>query len=89
MAERARLFTALAGFARTANATLDAERLMPGLADAIGEVLSVDALGLVALDRATGRFFLRAVRGGLDPAAVGTEIQVGDGVSGRALATRR
>lgn len=88
VAERARLFTALAGFARAANATLDAERLMPGLADAIGEVLSVEALGLVALDRATGRFFLRAVRGGLDPAAVGTEIQLGDGVSGRALATR-
>lgn len=88
VAERARLFTALAGFARAANATLDAERLMPGLADAIGEVLSVDALGLVALDRATGRFLLRAVRGRLDPDAVGAEIQVGDGVSGRALATR-
>ncbi len=88
VAERARMFTALAGFARTANATLDAERLMPGLADAIAEVLEVDALGLVALDRTTGGFVVRAVRGGLDPAAVGSTIEIGDGVAGRAIASR-
>lgn len=88
VADRARLFTALAGFARAANATLDAERLMPGLADAIAEVLEVDALGLIALDRTTGGFVVRAVRGGLDPAAVGTTIEIGDGVSGRAIASR-
>ncbi|MDO8483873.1 MAG: GAF domain-containing protein, partial [Candidatus Limnocylindrales bacterium] len=88
VADRARLFTALAGFARAANATLDGGRLFPALADAIGEVLEVDALGLVTLDRTTGRFVVRAVRGGLDPAAVGTEIGIGDGVSGRAIASR-
>jgi diguanylate cyclase (GGDEF)-like protein/PAS domain S-box-containing protein len=88
VADRARLFTALAGFSRTANATLDADRLMPALADAIVEVLAVDTLNLVTIDRATGRFLVRAVRGGLDPAAVGTEIQVGDGVVGRAIAKR-
>lgn len=88
VADRARLFTALAGFSRTANATLDGERLMPALADAIVEVLAVDALGLVALERATGRFLMRAFRGGMDPAAIGTEIQIGDGVAGRAMASR-
>ena len=62
-AERARLFAALIGFARVANSTLDAEGLMPGLADAIGEVLAVDALVLVALDRSTGQYLVRAVRG--------------------------
>lgn len=87
-AERARLFAALIGFARVANSTLDAERLMPGLADAIGEVLAVDTLGLVVLDRTSGRYLLQAVRGGLDGKAVGTEIQVGQGISGRAMATR-
>ena len=87
-AERARLFAALIGFARVANSTLDAERLMPGLADAIGEVLAVDTLGLVVLDRTSGRYLLQAVRGGLDAKAVGTEIQVGQGISGRAMATR-
>jgi GAF domain-containing protein len=87
-AERARLFAALIGFARVANSTLDAERLMPSLADAIGEVLAADALGVVALDRTSGRYLLQAVRGGLDARAVGAEIQVGQGISGRAMASR-
>ena len=87
-ADRARLFAALIGFARVANSTLDSERLMPGLADAIGEVLAVDALGLVTLDRTSGRYVVQAVRGGLDARAVGTEIQVGQGISGRAIASR-
>ncbi|HKB27819.1 MAG TPA: diguanylate cyclase, partial [Candidatus Limnocylindrales bacterium] len=87
-AERARLFAALIAFAQVANSTLDPERLMPGLADAIGQLLSMDAFGLVVLDRASGRYLVRAVRGGLDPNAVGTEIQVGQGISGRAIASR-
>jgi len=87
-AERARLFAALIAFARVANSTLDSERLMPGLADAIVEVLPVDAMALVALDRTSGRYSVRAVRGGLDPEAVGNEIQVGQGMAGRAIASR-
>ena len=86
-AERARLFGALINFAEVANSTLDAERLMPSLADAIGEVLDVDALGLVTLERATGRYLVRVIRGGL-PRAVGAEIQLGEGISGRAMASR-
>ena len=87
-ADRARLLAALIAFAQVANSTLDRERLMPGLADAIGDVLSMDAFGLVVVDRASGRYLVRAVRGGLDPNAVGTEIQVGQGISGRAIANR-
>jgi diguanylate cyclase (GGDEF)-like protein/PAS domain S-box-containing protein len=86
-AERARLFGALIRFAEVANSTLDAERLMPSLADAIVEVLEVDALGLVTLERATGRYVVRVIRGGL-PRAIGAEIQIGQGVSGRAIASR-
>ncbi len=87
-AERARLFAALIGFARVANSTLDAERLLPGLADAIGEVFALDALGLVVVERASGRYLVRAVRGGLTEEAVGTEIVVGQGITGRAIASR-
>ena len=87
-AERARLFAALIGFARVANSTLDARQLMPSLADAIDAVLSVDTLGLVVLDRASGRYLVQAVRGAIDTTAIGTEIQVGHGISGRAIANR-
>jgi diguanylate cyclase (GGDEF)-like protein/PAS domain S-box-containing protein len=88
VAERARLFTALAGFAHAANGTLDDGRLVPALVGAIGDVLEVDAIGLVTLDRSTGRFIVRAVQGGLNPTAVGTAIKIGDGVAGRAIASR-
>jgi diguanylate cyclase (GGDEF)-like protein len=87
-AERAGLFAALIGFARVANSTLEAEGLMPALADAIGEVLAVDALVLVALDRSSGQYLVRAVRGGINARAVGTQVPVGRGTSGRAMASR-
>ena len=89
LADRARLFAALNGFARTANSILDEDRLVPALLEAIADIVPADAMGLTVLDKETGRYLLRAVRGpGIDPAAVGAEIGPGDGVAGRAIASR-
>jgi len=88
IADRARLFAALTSFAQVANSTLSSEELIPALLGAVDAVLPADVLGLVVLDRTSGRYILRAARGGLDQAAIGTEIRMGDGVSGRALASR-
>ena len=87
LADRARLFAALNGFARTANSILDEDRLVPALLEAIADIVPADAMGLTVLDRDTGQYLLRAVRG-LDPVGVGAEIVAGDGVAGKAIATR-
>jgi diguanylate cyclase (GGDEF)-like protein/PAS domain S-box-containing protein len=88
IADRARLFAALASFAEVANSTLATEQLIPALLGAVDAILPADVLGLVVLERSTGRYVVRAARGGLDSAAIGTEVRIGDGVSGRALASR-
>jgi diguanylate cyclase (GGDEF)-like protein/PAS domain S-box-containing protein len=88
IADRARLFTALTSFAQTANSTLVSERMVPVLLESIAKVLPADVLSLVVLDRTTGRYLVRAVLGGLDESAIGTEIRLGEGVTGRALASR-
>ena len=89
LADRARLFAAINGFARTANSILDEERLVPALLEAIAAIVPADALGLAVLDKDTGRYLLRAVHGAeIDPAAVGAVIGPDDGVAGRAIASR-
>jgi diguanylate cyclase (GGDEF)-like protein/PAS domain S-box-containing protein len=89
LADRARLFTALNGFARTANSTLDAELLVPAILDAVADIVPADAFGLTLLDRETGRHVLRAVRGdAIDADAVGTDVGPTDGAGGRAIANR-
>lgn len=88
LAERARLFAALTNFARTANSMIESERLLPALLDALAEVIPVDAAGLVELDRGTGRYMVRAVRGQVDSSAVGADIRLGEGATGQAILTR-
>jgi diguanylate cyclase (GGDEF)-like protein len=85
LAERARAFAALTSFARAANSTLASEHLFPGLADAILAVMPADVLGLTVVDPGSGRYLVRAVRGVVSPVAVGVEIRVGEGISGRAI----
>ena len=63
VADRARLFAALTAFAQTANATLDAERMIPTLIEAIGTVLPAEVTSLIVVDRATGRYTVRAAQG--------------------------
>ena len=89
VADRARLFAALTGFAQTANATLDAEQMIPTLIQAIGTVLPTEVTSLIVVDRATGRYTVRAARGGLDEAAmIGKEITLSEGITGRAMSSR-
>ncbi|HEY7524433.1 MAG TPA: diguanylate cyclase [Candidatus Limnocylindrales bacterium] len=85
LADRARAFASLTTFARTANSTLGTEQLYTGLADAILAVMPADVLGLTVVDPASGRYLVRAVHGVVAPAAVGAEIRVGEGISGRAI----
>lgn len=87
LADRARLFAALNEFARAANSILQSERLWPALIEAIGEVVPADIVALTTLDRATGRYLIRSVRG-LSDSAVGAEVRPGEGAAGRAIASR-
>jgi diguanylate cyclase (GGDEF)-like protein/PAS domain S-box-containing protein len=88
VSDRARLLAAVSAFARRANGILESEQLLPELLDAIAEVMPTDALGLTLLDRNSGRYIIREVRGAIDPAAVGAEIRPGEGIAGRAIASR-
>lgn len=88
VAERARLLAAVSSFARRANGILDIERLLPELMTALGDVVRTDAIALTLLDRETGRYVIREVRGELDAAAIGREIVPGDGATGRAISER-
>ena len=84
---RARLFTALAEFAAAVNAIREPERLVVALVDAVGAVVPSDTVVITMLDRADGRYRVRAVRG-LAPEALGAIIEPGDGTAGRAISAR-
>lgn len=87
LAERARLFARLNDFARAINSNLEAERLWPGLVDALADIVPADLIALTALERTTGRYLIRAARG-IPASMMGAEILPGEGVSGRAIASR-
>ncbi|MDQ6795249.1 MAG: diguanylate cyclase [Chloroflexota bacterium] len=87
LAERARLFARLNDFARAINSNLEAERLWPGLVDALADIVPADVIALTALERSTGRYLIRAARG-IPASMMGAEILPGEGVSGRAIASR-
>lgn len=88
VSDRARLLVAVSAFARRANGILESEHLLPELLDAIAEVIPTDAIWLTLLDRETGRYIVRDVRGAIDPAAIGAEIHRGEGAAGKAIANR-
>lgn len=85
--DRMHLFTQLTVFAGVANSILDPQRLAAALADAVGAVVPSDTIVITTLDRNEGRYRVRAARG-LDEEVVGTEIQPGDGNTGRAILER-
>jgi diguanylate cyclase (GGDEF)-like protein/PAS domain S-box-containing protein len=88
LAERARLFASLTSFARTAATMIEPDRLWGSLLEALDEVTPFDAAGLAELDRVTGRYSLRAIRGRVSPSSVGADIRVGEGSTGQAILTR-
>ena len=88
LADRARVFVGLTDFARVANSTLELDRLLGPLLDAAHDVVPADVVAITLLDRDTGRYFLRQIRGMDPPGVVGAEIKLGEGAAGRAIASR-
>jgi diguanylate cyclase (GGDEF)-like protein/PAS domain S-box-containing protein len=87
--ERARLFAALNAFAQAAGAMVDQDLLAEGLLDGIARVVPHDASWLSLLEPNSGRHVIRALRGeGLDPEAVGRDVQTYDGPAARAIENR-
>ena len=87
LAERADLFQRLASFGNSVTGSLDAETLYPTIVEGVRRVIESDIAVLTVLERATGRYLIRAMSGG-DQSYVGVEIRSGEGVSGRAIRDR-
>jgi diguanylate cyclase (GGDEF)-like protein len=88
LAERADLFQRLAAFGNSVTGSLDAPTLYPTIVDGVRRVLESDIAVLTVLDRATGRYFIRAMGGTADMTYIGAEIRPGEGVAGRAIRDR-
>ena len=87
--ERVRLFGGLTAFARQAGLAQDPEQLWPALVEAAAGVITADIVSLTTLDRASGRYVLRAVAGaGGGDGLVGTDVGLGEGAAGRAILER-
>ncbi|HYM84650.1 MAG TPA: diguanylate cyclase [Candidatus Dormibacteraeota bacterium] len=87
LAERARLLAGLNDFARTATPILEPARLWQALLDGISPLFPGDVTTLTVLDRASGRYHLRAANG-VPASAIGVEVRPGDGPAGRAIRSR-
>lgn len=85
---RAELFRRLAIFSSIVNGTLDTDSLYHQMVHAIPDVIDVDHAVLTVLDRATGRYRIRAVAGSDDKPLLGVEITSGEGMAGRAIRDR-
>ena len=88
LSERADLFQRLTAFGSSVTGSLDAETLYPAIVDGVRRVLASDIAVLTVLDRATGRYYIRAMSGAADVSFVGAEIKTGEGVAGRAIRDR-
>lgn len=87
IAARADLFRDIEAFGRDVTASLALEPLAEMIIDATARVVAADMLAVTLLDRASGRYLVRAVRG-FPEAGAGREIEVGEGLAGRAIRDR-
>lgn len=87
LAARADLFRDIEAFGRDVSGSLAIEPLAEMIIEAIDRVVAADTLAVTLLNRSDGRYLVRAVRGVPD-SIVGREIQVGEGLSGRAIRDR-
>ena len=87
LSARADMFRDIEAFGRDVTSSLAIEPLAEMIIEATARVVEAETLAVVLLDRRDGRYLVRAVRGVPD-AAVGREIEVGDGISGRAIRDR-
>ena len=87
LAARADLFRDIEAFGRDVSSSLALEPLAEMIIEATARVVAADTLAVTLLDRADGRYLVRAARGAPE-SVIGREIQVGEGLAGRAIRDR-
>ncbi|HMJ80210.1 MAG TPA: GAF domain-containing protein, partial [Candidatus Dormibacteraeota bacterium] len=87
LTERAAAFKRLTELGTRVNASLEPEVLYRSLAEGVSHVVDADTVALTVLDRASGRYLVRAISGGV-PEMVGAEVRPGEGMAGRAIRDR-
>ncbi|HEV8053994.1 MAG TPA: diguanylate cyclase, partial [Candidatus Limnocylindrales bacterium] len=87
LAARADLFRDVEAFGREVSSSLSVEPLAEMVIEAIGRVVTADTLAVTLLNRPDGRYLVQATRG-IPDSAIGREIQLGEGLAGRAIRDR-
>ena len=87
LAARAELFRDIEAFGRDVTSSLAVDPLAELMVEATSRVVIADTLAVTMLDRSDGRYRVRAARG-VSGEVVGREIQVGEGLAGRAIRDR-
>lgn len=87
LAARADLFRDIEAFGRDVTSSLAIEPLAEMIIDATARVVAANLLVVTLLDRDSGRYIIRSVRG-VSSEAIGREIAVGEGLAGRAIRDR-
>ena len=87
LAARVELLRGIEAFGRDLGATRGVEPLATLVADAAARIVGADVVAVTLLDRAGGRYLVRAARGVPDK-VVGREIGVGEGLAGTAIKNR-
>jgi diguanylate cyclase (GGDEF)-like protein len=80
---RSERLTRMTAVARTMSATLDPDDLAIKMTGGVAHVIGCDIALAYLLDPTTGRYVVRSAHGA--PAAMGREIEPGDGLTGRAI----
>lgn len=87
LAERAALLEQLREISAVIGSTLEPDRIFTSLVAAARAAFDADIVSLTVLDRASGRYLVRAAAGEVGP-ALGREIVPGEGTCGRAIRDR-
>ena len=87
LAARARLFRDIGDFSAEVASSLDVGPLAQVIVEAVNRVVGAETVVATILDRETGRYVVRAIRGG-DDRAVGRDVRPGEGLGGRAIRDR-
>jgi diguanylate cyclase (GGDEF)-like protein len=87
LSERAAVFRSLHEFTEAVSGTLELDRLAANMVDAARRLVRSDVAALTVLERESGRYRVLAVTN-MDPATLGGEVRLGEGLSGRAIRDR-
>ncbi|MGH2427898.1 MAG: diguanylate cyclase [Candidatus Limnocylindria bacterium] len=87
LAERVELFRHLHEFSEAINGTLEPNELYAAIVERVASVVPAEIAALVILERASGRYFLRAITP-TEAAEPGIEVRLGEGMAGRAIRDR-